>query len=163
MAAPIRVNVRGIEELREFFRQLPRGTIRTGILAATIYLIGDEYHGLKYYPARVQHGKDNPYQWQSEKQRRAYFATNGFGGGIPSKRTYELREGWGYKPTNYGYRMEIYNSSDHSQYVNGDQQQRGHAADKWRRTAAIITTNIAGAMRAAEQAVVKWIKEHSKG
>jgi len=35
-----------------------------------------------------------PIQWTSEKQRRAFFATRGFGKGIPTKRTGALQDGW---------------------------------------------------------------------
>lgn len=35
-----------------------------------------------------------PVQWDSEKQRRAFFATNGFGAGIPYKRTGAYVAGW---------------------------------------------------------------------
>jgi hypothetical protein len=34
-----------------------------------------------------------PIQWDTERQRRAYFATNGFGAGIPYKRTHAMRLG----------------------------------------------------------------------
>lgn len=34
-----------------------------------------------------------PVQWDSERQRRAYFATNGFGAGIPYRRTHKMRLG----------------------------------------------------------------------
>lgn len=35
-----------------------------------------------------------PIRWDSDKQRRAFFATNGFGGGIPHKRTHKYRNAW---------------------------------------------------------------------
>jgi hypothetical protein len=35
-----------------------------------------------------------PIDWQTEKQRRAYFATDGFGKGIPTKRTGEHTRAW---------------------------------------------------------------------
>jgi hypothetical protein len=35
-----------------------------------------------------------PIQWTTEKQRRAFFATNGFGGGIPTQRTGEIPAAW---------------------------------------------------------------------
>ncbi len=35
-----------------------------------------------------------PIQWDSERQRRAYFATGGFGKGIPYRRTNRYRFGW---------------------------------------------------------------------
>lgn len=34
-----------------------------------------------------------PIQWDTEKQRRAFFATNGFGQGIPYRRTHAMRLG----------------------------------------------------------------------
>lgn len=37
---------------------------------------------------------DYPIQWTSEKQRKAFFATNGFGRGIPTKRSGKLQDGW---------------------------------------------------------------------
>jgi hypothetical protein len=35
-----------------------------------------------------------PVQWDSPKQRAAFFASNGFGKGIPYKRTHKHRLGW---------------------------------------------------------------------
>jgi len=59
-----------------------------------------------------------PIQWDSEKQRRAYFATDGFGGGIPSQRTGSYTSGWTIEPVANGYRLE--NLSNHAKYVGGD-------------------------------------------
>jgi hypothetical protein len=42
------------------------------------------------YPGAVKY----PIQWTSEKQRRAFFATNGFGAGIPYRRTGGLGQAW---------------------------------------------------------------------
>ena len=36
----------------------------------------------------------SPVQWDSEKQRKAYFASNGFGAGIPYHRTGDYERGW---------------------------------------------------------------------
>lgn len=35
-----------------------------------------------------------PIQWTSERQRRAFFATKGFGRGIPTRRTHRLSQSW---------------------------------------------------------------------
>ena len=43
-----------------------------------------------------------PVQWDSEKQRRAFFATNGFGGGIPHVRTGAYQRGWTAEPRSFG-------------------------------------------------------------
>lgn len=45
---------------------------------------------LRTYPGSVKY----PIAWTSERQRRAYFATNGFGAGIPYRRTGGLAAGW---------------------------------------------------------------------
>jgi len=158
----IKLDIRGVEEVQAFLRTVPRGTIRAAIDAMSDYFLGNEQRGLRHSPPRVQHGPGNPYKWQSEKQRRAYFATDGFGGGIPYKRTGNMANKWEKKSTNDGYRMSLVNKSPYSIFVQGDRQQQGHAADKWRKVAAIIGTNLNGAMRAANQAVERWLKERSK-
>lgn len=44
---------------------------------------------------QVEPGKpEYPIDWQTEKQRRAFFATDGFGGGIPHVRTHDLSKAW---------------------------------------------------------------------
>jgi hypothetical protein len=50
------------------------------------YVIQD----LEVTPGNVHY----PIEWQSERQRRAFFATNGFGGGIPYQRTGKLALAW---------------------------------------------------------------------
>jgi hypothetical protein len=35
-----------------------------------------------------------PIRWTSERQRRAFFATKGFGRGIPTRRTHALSQAW---------------------------------------------------------------------
>jgi hypothetical protein len=35
-----------------------------------------------------------PIRWPSERQRRAFFATDGFGRGIPTKRSHALSQAW---------------------------------------------------------------------
>ena len=154
----IKLETRGLDKVNAYLKSLPRGTLRAALAAFSLYLIGNDQRGLKHYPARVEHGPGNPYQWQSEKQRRAYFATNGFGGGIPYRRTGTLKNSWEVKETRGGYQNQIVNTSPYSQFVQGDDQQRGHAADKWRQYGEIIKTNMAGAMRAAQQAANRWLK-----
>lgn len=158
----VKIEVRGIKELQALFKSVPRGTTRAAIKAATDYLVGDDRHGLKHYPNRVMHGKINPYQWQSERQRKAYFATDGFGGGIPSKRTNKLKDGWQMRMTSNGYKMHITNKTPYVHFVMGKWLQRGHIADKWRTADAVIQSNLAGAFREVHRAVARWLKEHKK-
>lgn len=46
-----------------------------------------------------------PVQWDSERQRRAFFATNGFGRGIPYRRTHQYRFGWQLQRVQFGHTL----------------------------------------------------------
>ena len=74
-----------------------------------------------------------PIQWASEKQRRAFFATDGFGHGIPYKRQKRAERGWhvtgNYTNTFSG--VTISHDWDKSQYVYGPRQQPFHANTGW--------------------------------
>jgi len=62
-----------------------------------------------------------PVQWDSEKQRRAFFATDGFGRGIPTVRTGAYNAGWKVKQTGSGTAREftLSNITPYSRYVGG--------------------------------------------
>lgn len=60
-----------------------------------------------------------PINWDSERQRRAFFASNGFGRGIPYKRTGEYVDNWKLdKLDEIGYRVSNFSLS--ARYVGGD-------------------------------------------
>jgi hypothetical protein len=152
--------VRGIEEIQAFLKALPKGTMKVAIAAMSEFMLGDEHHGLRYNPPRKTHGKGNPYHWQSDKQRRAFFATGGFGRGVPSKRTGKLSGGW--QSSVDPYRKTLFNRVPYAKYVQGDAQQTGHEIDGWRKVAKIIADNMKGGMLRARQAVAKWIANKGK-
>ena len=158
----MKTSLRGNEEIKKYISTVGRGMKIAAMRAIGEYLLGDDRHGLRHNPARVNHGEGNPYKWQSEKQRRAYFATDGFGGGIPYQRTGNLANAWTMEEANSDWNtVKLTNSSEYGQYVQGDSIQDGHKADGWRIMADVIKTNIAGAIRAGQQAVDRLIK--SKG
>lgn len=159
----IKISMRGQKEIIDFLSILPRGVKIAAMSAYAEYLIGDESHGLKYNPPRVTHDADNPYLWQSEKQRRAFFATDGFGGGIPHERTGETTNAWTLQVKDSNWTSaKIVNDSPGAYWVQGEGQQRGHKADGWRRDVAIIASNAAGAMSKAIAAVQAWLQLQSK-
>ncbi len=151
----LKINTRNLEAVKEFISTLPRQIRGQATEAASEYLIGNESRGLKHYPARVQHGADNPYQWQSGKQRRAYFASNGFGKGIPYQRTNSLSDGW--TTINDGVKTAIVNDLPYATYVMDEYQQRGHKADGWRLVSQIISTNIRGMYQQIDKVLREWI------
>lgn len=85
------------------------------------------------YPGAVK----RPLRWKSERQRRAYFASNGFGKGIPSRRTGKLGKSWRitYKPIARGGdgSIQIYNDALEARFVIGIDQQPFHADTGWKR------------------------------
>lgn len=150
--------IRKFEQLRDYISELPRHIRGLATRDAAIYLIGNTRRGLQHYPNRVEHGADNPYQWQSEKQRRAYFASNGFGKGIPYNRSYDLRAGWTY--IEKGVNTQIVNDVPYAGFVMGDEgQQVGHRADGWRKIADIIKTNINGMIAEVDKAIQRYINK----
>lgn len=68
---------------------------------------------LEQEPGRVRY----PIQWTSERQRRAFFATNGFGGGIPYRRKHKLSSAWMVEVR--GAAIVIENPSTASKFVYG--------------------------------------------
>lgn len=83
------------------------------------------------YPGAVRY----PIQWASDKQRRAFFATNGFGGGIPYRRTRNLQQSWAFAIEDFpnGAEITIGNNADYARYVIGADQQPFHANTGWAR------------------------------
>lgn len=81
-----------------------------------------------------------PLRWKSERQRRAFFATNGFGGGIPSVRSGALEQGWQYalEAADAGGDFTLYNSVDYAVYVQGDFAQPYHLDTGWPQAAPIL-------------------------
>lgn len=59
-----------------------------------------------------------PIQWDSERQRRAFFATNGFGGGIPHQRTGAYEDSWKIEPLANGVRL--FSNSPATPFVGGN-------------------------------------------
>ena len=155
--------VRNLEVVQKLMAELPWGVKITAMKAFNEYLIGDERHGLRYEPRQVTHDENNPYLWQSEKQRRAFFATDGFGQGIPTQRTHETVNGWTMqvKDSNWT-QVKLVNESKGAYWVQGDGQQRGHAADGWRKIGDIIATNTKGALQAAFKAVTDYLNAKVK-
>ena len=75
-----------------------------------------------------------PLRWTTERQRRAFFATDGFGGGVPHRRTGELMRSWATR-TDFEEGGDgvfiLENTLDIARYVIGDDQQLYHGDIGW--------------------------------
>lgn len=80
-----------------------------------------------------------PFQFATARSRRAYFATNGFGKGIPYRRTGDLGRAWkvDHLKRNNGGVITVYNAAPYAGYVygapiiDGFNQVPGHARTGW--------------------------------
>ena len=102
-----------MEDLRAFLEKLPI-TLRESAQQA-MKDTGDEIVRTLRQPGRPRGGKK--VVWDSEKQRRAYFATGGFGAGIPYKRTGKMAAAWENQAIANGYL--IVNTEEKSVFVYG--------------------------------------------
>ncbi len=82
--------------------------------AATIVIAQDMQKTMRQPGESPTH----PIQWDSPKQRSAFFATNGFGGGIPHKRTGEYEKS--FKIEAIGSGVKFYSDSPALPFVGGN-------------------------------------------
>lgn len=132
MADFIGIDIQGLAEIEARLGQIPEEAMDAGVELANEYIVNFE----RLYPPRVQHGEGNPYKWDSDRQRKAYFASNGFGGGIPYQRTQNLAQGW--NVLGEGKNQIVVNEVPYAAFVKDFQQSRGHLHDGW----DIIQTDI---------------------
>jgi hypothetical protein len=113
----------------ELIEEMPE-VVRT-ITGQVVNKVGDKYLAkLQTEPGKVKY----PIKWKSEKQRRAFFATNGFGKGIPTRRNHKLVQGWKlvvtYLPDAIA-QVAFTNPVSYRRYVTGRDQQPFHAITGW--------------------------------
>lgn len=80
-------------------------------------------------------------RWQSDRQRRAYFATNGFGAGIPYQPTGRLTKGWDVEYVGrdaYNGEFAIVNPVKYAPFVQGDWAQKMHLDSGWPQLAPLV-------------------------
>lgn len=129
------VGRRLIDLFKDAFKNLENFMVMN--LERTQFSEGDEMlRELRQYPGAVKY----PIRWASERQRRAFFATNGFGRGIPTQRTNALKDGWKLVMNAYGdtARLMVLNTQDHEIYVTGLRRQPFHEITGWQDSNEII-------------------------
>lgn len=89
MPVTLSVQVKGAEIVRRGLQNLRLATPKIG--AQTIY---DAMLRIQRRLKQPGGPITYPVHWDSERQRRAFFATGGFGRGIPSTRTGTYQRGW---------------------------------------------------------------------
>jgi hypothetical protein len=73
-----------------------------------------------------------PVHWDSDKQRKAFFASEGFGGGVPSTRSGEYQASFDFASLPNGYM--VFNDSPGAGFIGGDYNGQGQSmihVDRW--------------------------------
>lgn len=87
-----------------------------------------------------------PIQWETPKQKRAFFATDGFGQGIPTRRTNKLKNSWRFRvfsssgTLNIG--VTLTNIAPYGRFVIGDNQQKMHSNTGWQKAELSVAKQI---------------------
>ena len=169
----LKVQIKGIPEIKAFLQKVALGFKNTATYAVAEYLIGDESHGLKHAPyykhinryagfpeaSYISSTGKTVYGWHSEKQHKYVMAAIARGDIVPGQdnRTGNLQDNWqigGEAP-----RYVLENKTSYAGYVQGNQQTRMHSLIGWRRFGQVIKDNWNGAMRHANQAIARLLKE----
>lgn len=101
-----------------------------------------------------------PVHWDSEKQRRAFFATKGFGKGIPYQRTGQYNAGWRIRrnprPARATEGYSLINEVPHAKHVGGnaygEMQSRIHRG-RWARVRDVVEQSTRGLREDVERHV----------
>ena len=86
LRATARINAKPLENVREFVRNFDNEVFQIAQFSYASAL-EEAADVLNRDPGPVKH----PIKWTSDRQRRAFFASNGFGRGIPTQRTGRVR------------------------------------------------------------------------
>jgi hypothetical protein len=118
-------------KIKDKFDKYPTFAMGKGLDASSNYLNNNFVKQSLYPPSQ----SGSPFVWSSERQRRAFFATNGFGRGIPTVRTMELANSGSFKVNKSGSSLYIYyeNTASYAKWVIGQFTQIiGHITRGWK-------------------------------
>ena len=168
------ISGRSIASLEEFIKSIPYGAKGIAVTAFVKYIIGDSSHGLMHEPAYKYVSRAKAYgkvandgapagyfSWAQFRFVMANIASGKFTPGT-SQRTGKQSSSWGYRgdPST---RVTIYNSAPGSAYTMGNKTQANQPnLVGWRMVKEVVASNFKGGIRAAQQAVNKWLKDKNK-
>lgn len=125
ISARVNTDFRFAKDLKAGYLKAP-ALMKTGITRTGKRIGALMVKELRVQPARPKY----KIRWQSERQRRAFFASDGFGKGIPYRRTDKLMKGWKVEiePIQSGAGLILINRVPSAEFVQGSRMQRMHKA-----------------------------------
>jgi len=145
----IGIDISGDIEIKQKIQQLPDAAADEGVETANEYIINIERN---YAPSH----KGEPFQWSSDRQRRAAFANMRAQGGPPYSRTQTLAKGW--KTVGSGRTQIVANEVPYAKFVK-DPPIPGHAAREWTSIAQDMVTHLDKILAKFSEGVRKGIKK----
>lgn len=133
----IQVDDTALQRQQQALRQSP-GIARTSFRRVTSRLKSRVLKQVRKEPP--ERSPNDPVNWTSDKQRMAFFATRGFGRGIPTVRSGALVKAWKVttKRLRDGELFIIENLKAWAIYVVGSKQQRFHRDTGWPRADLVL-------------------------
>ena len=166
----INIKSRGIKELRELMKRLPRGIKITAMRTAVEFIVGDERHGLKHEPASKFVSRSDAYGKVSDAPS-GYFSwaqfyyvaavTDGFTKSFT--RSGDIAGSWTYTESDSNWTsVTVTNTAEGAEFVVGDKQANQPRMVGWRYYMDVVKTNLTGAIKAAQRAVDAWVNRNAK-
>jgi len=126
----LKITQRGAPELKAAFKKIPEGAKPLALNSFTAYVIGNPSHGLKHYPNYI-----SPTYVRTYRLRNAWYA-------VPAVET----------------RAYVANPTPYAIYPMGTPPTQVMRRIGWRSALDVVFSNMTGGIRAAEQAVMRWVK-----
>jgi hypothetical protein len=160
----ISVNIRNLEKVVAFLKELPRGVVKVALPAIAEYIIGDGRRGLKHYPVYKYVSRKHAYgkTFVSDKQRRFVMAAIREGRIDPGypHRTGNTQRAYTMVTSNNGYTVKIQNKTKGAHYTRDNQgQARLNLLAGWKKTSEVVANNLVGALRHARTKVREYLKK----
>ena len=155
----INYKVTGVEQVKAYISDLPRGTKAAAMRAIATYIVGDKNHGLKHdvqYRYVSMKRAYPPTGWQSDKQRRYV---------MWAIKTGHIKIGRKHTPTHYSDSWDWKQQDSHWDRTNITGKlpfdrfpSRHNRLGGWRHYMEVVSTNIKGALAAGQRAVNDMLK-----
>lgn len=124
----IAVDTAKATKLKEKLAKYPPYAIKQGLKAAEAVMNAADFKQGMYPPE-----SNAPFVWSSERQRRAYFASNGFGAGIPFVRNFALADAGAFRVDESSFWITYENALPWAKYViHPSYQIIGHRTRGWK-------------------------------
>lgn len=121
------VDTKKITSLQNKLSKYGPYAIQQGLEAANEFMNTADFKMGMYPPDQ----SGAPFSWSSDIQRQAFFASNGFGGGVPHNRTYDLAMEGEFVVSPANLYIE-YMNEPYSNFVIGSSMIVGHRKRGWR-------------------------------